>query len=90
MKKLHALVALLLCVVCLPLNALAGQTPYYTETEDHNGRLVYSQTGYIPDGTFAEFNDKQLPPTFSSTRTTTCISPMKATTASSCVRWMAN
>ena len=60
MKKLHALVALLLCVVCLPLNALAGQTPYYTETEDHNGRLVYSQTGYIPDGTFAEFNDKQL------------------------------
>ena len=32
MKKLHALVALLLCVVCLPLNALAGQTPYYTET----------------------------------------------------------
>lgn len=61
MNKIKATLALLLCVMLmLPCFAQALEAPYHTMTEDYQGRLVYSQTGYLPDLAFFEFDGEEL------------------------------
>lgn len=47
-------------MLCLCTCAQAAQAPYYTMTQDHNDRFVYSQAGYVPDLTLYEFDGKAL------------------------------
>lgn len=61
MRRITRLMAALcLCAVCLCPVAQAAEAPYYTMTENHNGELVYSQAGYLPDKAFFEFDGKDL------------------------------
>ena len=60
MRRFCAWIALMLCVTCLCGSALAAEAPYYTMTETFDGREVYSQSGYLPSGTYREFADKAL------------------------------
>ena len=59
MKKRRLLV-LLLALLCPAFSAWAAEAPYFTMTEDHNGRMVYSQAGYLPDRAFLEFDGVNL------------------------------
>lgn len=54
------ILALMLCLMLLPTMALAAEAPYYTLTETHNGNTAYSPSGYLPDGTFRDFQDESL------------------------------
>lgn len=54
------ILALMMCLILLPTMALAAEAPYYTRTEIHNGDTAYSPSGYLPDGTFRDFQDESL------------------------------
>lgn len=54
------IVLLLLCLVLLNADALAAEAPYYTLTETHDGREAYSPAGYLPEGTYRDFDGKAL------------------------------
>ncbi len=54
------LLMLLLCWMLLPLGAAADEAPYYTLTEIYSGERAHSPAGYLPDGTYTEFNDDTL------------------------------
>lgn len=60
MRIRHVLAAVLCMLLLLPMQALAGEAPYYTMTETYDGSAVYSQNGYLPDGTFRAFDGKAL------------------------------
>lgn len=60
MRIRHVLAALMCMLLLLPVQALAGEAPYYTMTETYDGKTVYSQNGYLPDGTFRAFDGKAL------------------------------
>lgn len=54
------ILVLMMCLVLLPVSALAAEAPYYTLTEIYNGGEAYSPSGYLPDGTFRDFNGEAL------------------------------
>lgn len=60
MRIRHVLLALLCAFMLAPIQAQAGEAPYYTMTETYDGSAVYSQNGYLPDGTFREFDHQAL------------------------------
>ncbi len=49
-----------LCVFVLSVTAFAAEAPYYTMTELYDGRYAYTQSGYLPDGTFRDFDGDSL------------------------------
>ena len=49
-----------LCVLVLSVTSLAAEAPYFTMTELYDGRQAYTQSGYLPDGTFRDFNGDSL------------------------------
>ncbi|MBQ2930790.1 MAG: hypothetical protein IJD99_11295, partial [Clostridia bacterium] len=58
--RLKRILVLLLCLALLPLTAWADEAPYYTLTEIYSGEEAHSPAGYLPDGTYTEFDDKAL------------------------------
>ena len=54
------MLVLLFCLALLPLTAWADEAPYYTQTEISGGDAAYSPAGYLPEGTYTEFDDKTL------------------------------
>ena len=60
MRIRNALLAVLCAFMLLPIQAQAGEAPYYTMTETYDGSSAYSQNGYLPDGTFREFDGQAL------------------------------
>lgn len=58
--RIKRTLVLLLAVLLLPLTAWADEAPYYTETESYSGAEAYSPAGYLPEGTYTEFDDKTL------------------------------
>ena len=50
----------LLCLALLPLTAWADEAPYYTLTEIYSGEEAHSPAGYLPEGTYTEFDGKAL------------------------------
>ena len=49
-----------LCVLVLSVASFAAEAPYYTMTELYDGQYAYTQSGYLPDGTFRDFNGDSL------------------------------
>lgn len=58
--RIQRILVLLLCLALLPLNAWADEAPYFTLTETYNGVDAHSPAGYLPDGTYMEFDDDAL------------------------------
>ena len=58
--RISRILVLLLCLALLPLTALADEAPYYTLTEIYSGEEAHSPAGYLPEGTFTEFDDVTL------------------------------
>ena len=59
MRMKHILVFLLVLML-LPLTARADEAPYYTLTEIHSGEEAHSPAGYLPEGTYSEFDGEAL------------------------------
>ena len=64
-KIVRAAVRCFLCVLVFLLvmpygTGLAADAPYYTLTQDYNGKLIYTQDGYLPTHTFWEIDGKSL------------------------------
>ena len=59
MRLLHKLLTVL-CVLALSVTAFAAEAPYFTMTELYDGRYAYTQSGYLPDGTFRDFGGDSL------------------------------
>ncbi len=59
MRMLHKLLTVL-CVLALSVTAFAAEAPYFTMTELYDGRYAYTQSGYLPDGTFRDFGGDSL------------------------------
>lgn len=58
--RIKRILVLLLCLALLPLNVWADEAPYYTLTEIYSGEEAHSPAGYLPDGTYNEFDGKAL------------------------------
>ena len=58
--RMKRVLTFLLIVMLLPLTAFADEAPYYTLTEIYSGEEAHSPAGYLPDGTFNEFDGKGL------------------------------
>ncbi len=58
--RMKRLLISLLCLMLLPLGALAAEAPYYTRTETYNGGEAASPAGYLPEGTYREFGGEVL------------------------------
>jgi len=58
--RIKRILVFLLCLALLPLNAWADEAPYYTLTEIYSGEEAHSPAGYLPDGTYSEFDGKAL------------------------------
>ena len=58
--RLKRILVLLLCLALLPLTAWADEAPYYTLTEIYSGEQAHSPAGYLPEGTYSEFDGKAL------------------------------
>ena len=50
----------LLILMLLPLTAWADEAPYYTLTEIYSGERAHSPAGYLPEGTYSEFDGEAL------------------------------
>lgn len=58
-RALTGALACVLVMLCIPGLAWA-EAPYFTLTQNHTDWLVYSQHGYLPDGTFTAFDELAL------------------------------
>ncbi|MBQ7848689.1 MAG: YIP1 family protein [Clostridia bacterium] len=58
--RIKRMLVVLLCLALLPLTARADEAPYYTLTEIYSGEQAHSPAGYLPDGTYSEFDGKDL------------------------------
>lgn len=54
------ILVLMMCLALLPVSSLAAEAPYYTLTEIYNGGEAYSPSGYLPDGTYRDFDGEAL------------------------------
>lgn len=54
------ILVLMMCLTLLPVSSLAAEAPYYTLTEIYNGGEAYSPSGYLPDGTYRDFDGEAL------------------------------
>ena len=58
--RIKRILVLLLCLALLPLTAWADEAPYYTLTEIYSGEEAHSPAGYLPEGTYSDFDGKSL------------------------------
>ncbi len=58
--RIQRILVFLLCLALLPLTAWADEAPYYTLTEIYSGEQAHSPAGYLPEGTYSEFDGKAL------------------------------
>ena len=58
--RIKRILVILLCLALLPLTVWADEAPYYTLTQIYNGDEAHSPAGYLPEGTYTEFDGKAL------------------------------